>query len=45
MGLLLKCSIYLFFMPFSLAEWNTKDYLKREHSLHKPYQGKSRPSL
>jgi mannose-binding lectin 2 len=22
------------------AEWNTKDYMKREHSLIKPYQGK-----
>lgn len=22
-----------------LAEWNTKDYLKREHSLIKPYSG------
>ena len=21
------------------AEWNTKDYMKREHSLIKPYQG------
>ncbi|KAG8262550.1 Vesicular integral-membrane protein VIP36 [Homalodisca vitripennis] len=26
---------------FSLVfgEWNTNDYLKREHSLYKPYQG------
>lgn len=24
---------------FSLAEWNTKDFQKREHSLVKPYQG------
>ncbi|XP_023220156.1 vesicular integral-membrane protein VIP36-like [Centruroides sculpturatus] len=23
----------------TLAQWNTKDYLKREHSLIKPYQG------
>lgn len=23
----------------SNANWNTKDYLKREHSLIKPYQG------
>lgn len=23
------------------SEWNTKDYLKREYSLYKPYQGKS----
>lgn len=22
-------------------EWNTKDYMKREHSLIKPYQGSS----
>lgn len=22
-----------------LAEWNTKDYIRREHSLTKPYQG------
>lgn len=21
------------------AEWNTKDYMKREHSLIRPYQG------
>ena len=24
------------------GEWNTKDYLKREHSLVKPYQGKGK---
>lgn len=22
------------------AEWNTKDYMKKEHSLVRPYQGK-----
>lgn len=22
------------------SEWNTRDYMKREHSLLKPYQGK-----
>lgn len=24
-----------------LAEWNSNDYMKREHSLIKPYQGKT----
>jgi len=24
-----------------LAEWNTKDYMKKDHSLVKPYQGSS----
>ncbi|XP_063629761.1 vesicular integral-membrane protein VIP36 [Cydia splendana] len=28
----------LFFSPI-LAEWNTRDYVRREHSLTKPYQG------
>lgn len=30
--------ITLVFNPI-LAEWNTKDYVRREHSLTKPYQG------
>ena len=25
--------------PFLSAEWNAKDFLKREHSLVRPYQG------
>ena len=29
----------------SNAEWNTKDYQRREHSLIKPYQGKLMLSL
>ncbi|CAH2059302.1 unnamed protein product, partial [Iphiclides podalirius] len=28
----------IFFTPI-LAEWNTRDYIRREHSLTKPYQG------
>lgn len=28
----------LFLTPI-LAEWNTRDYIRREHSLTKPYQG------
>lgn len=28
-------------VTFSDAEWNTNDYMKREHSLVKPYQGKN----
>lgn len=24
------------------AEWNTNDYMKREHSLIKPYQGRQK---
>uniref|UniRef100_A0A1B6LHU9 L-type lectin-like domain-containing protein n=1 Tax=Graphocephala atropunctata TaxID=36148 RepID=A0A1B6LHU9_9HEMI len=32
---LLKCIL----ISFVFGEWNTKDYLKREHSLYKPYQG------
>lgn len=27
------------FCTVSNAEWNTKDFMKREHSLIKPYQG------
>ena len=27
------------FVTFSDAQWNTNDYMKREHSLVKPYQG------
>ncbi|XP_026322988.1 vesicular integral-membrane protein VIP36 isoform X2 [Hyposmocoma kahamanoa] len=30
--------IYIFVIPI-LAEWNTRDYIRREHSLTKPYQG------
>ncbi|XP_060528717.1 vesicular integral-membrane protein VIP36 [Cylas formicarius] len=34
---------FLFIVPFMLAyskaEWNTKDFMKREHSLMKPYYG------
>jgi hypothetical protein len=26
-------------VTFSDAQWNTNDYMKREHSLVKPYQG------
>ena len=28
-----------------VAEWNTKDHMKREHSLTKPYIGNRRNSL
>ncbi|KDR14191.1 vesicular integral-membrane protein VIP36 [Zootermopsis nevadensis] len=35
---LLLSMLVLFFMQIK-AEWNTKDYMKREHSLIKPYQG------
>ncbi|KAI5645620.1 legume-like lectin family domain-containing protein [Phthorimaea operculella] len=31
-------SIFVFFTPI-FAEWNTRDYVRREHSLTKPYQG------
>ncbi|KAJ2941490.1 hypothetical protein O0L34_g14537 [Tuta absoluta] len=31
-------SIFVFFTP-TFAEWNTRDYVRREHSLTKPYQG------
>lgn len=39
--------LYLFIIVLSLlsrevySEWNTRDYMKREHSLLKPYQGKN----
>lgn len=34
-------AIGIFLITFALAsgEWNTNDYLKREHSLMKPYTG------
>lgn len=32
------CLLLLLFLQ-TKAEWNTKDYMKREHSLIKPYQG------
>lgn len=37
--------IYIFTFIFSFlcrevySEWNTRDYMKRDHSLLKPYQG------
>ncbi|XP_049880800.1 vesicular integral-membrane protein VIP36 [Pectinophora gossypiella] len=31
-------SFFIFFTPI-FAEWNTRDYVRREHSLTKPYQG------
>jgi hypothetical protein len=31
-----------FLVTLSEAEWNTNDYMKREHSLIKPYQGKTK---
>ncbi len=31
----------LFFISIVSASWNTRDYMKREHSLIKPYQGES----
>lgn len=44
MTLLMKTNLGIFsFVTFALSltttQWNTKDYLKREHSLVKPYQG------
>lgn len=39
-------TIYYVFITISFfanevySEWNTRDYMKREHSLLKPYQGK-----
>lgn len=30
----------IFYQTFTNAEWNTKDYLKKEHSLLKPYHGR-----
>jgi hypothetical protein len=38
--------LYVFIVVFSFlsrevySEWNTRDYMKRDHSLLKPYQGK-----
>jgi len=31
--------VYLIILVQVLGEWNTEDYLKREHTLVKPYQG------
>lgn len=35
--------IFIFLFPFLMkevySEWNTRDYMKREHSLLRPYQG------
>ena len=31
--------VFAFLVTLSSAEWNTNDYMKREHSLVKPYQG------
>ena len=40
----IRFSIFVaLFVTFSDAEWNTNDYMKREHSLVKPYQGKFFP--
>ena len=36
----IRFSIFIaLFVTFSDAQWNTNDYMKREHSLVKPYQG------
>lgn len=32
--------MFSFFTREVNSEWNTRDYMKREHSLLKPYQGK-----
>lgn len=32
--------IYVFLYSWVSATWNTQDYMKRDHSLIKPYQGK-----
>jgi len=31
--------IFSFLTREAYSEWNTRDYMKREHSLLKPYQG------
>ncbi|KOB78139.1 Vesicular mannose-binding lectin-like protein [Operophtera brumata] len=31
--------VFLQFINYISAEWNTRDYVRREHSLTKPYQG------
>lgn len=40
-----KISIFTFIFSFLCrevySEWNTRDYMKRDHSLLKPYQGKT----
>nr|CAG4640926.1 EOG090X07L3 [Eulimnadia texana] len=36
---MLRYTLTLLAICLATAEWNTKDYLKREHSLVKPYQG------
>lgn len=41
--------LFLFLFPFLMkqlySEWNTRDYMKREHSLLRPYQGKINEGL
>lgn len=32
--------LFSFLSKEVFSEWNTRDYMKREHSLLKPYQGK-----
>jgi hypothetical protein len=32
--------LLLCFLSYVNAEWNTKDFMKREHSLIKPYYGR-----
>ena len=31
--------LFTLLISISNAQWNTNDYMKREHSLVKPYQG------
>lgn len=40
----MKFNVFIIFFSFLsrevFSEWNTREYMKREHSLLKPYQGK-----
>lgn len=38
-SLINKSILFLLLITPILAEWNTRDYIRREHSLTKPYQG------
>lgn len=35
----IPCWLLISVLELVSAEWNTKDYMKREHSLIRPYQG------
>lgn len=35
------CTLLFNIFNVAIAEWNSNDYMKREHSLVRPYQGRN----